>query len=860
MIILYLGIIDRYILEKTGNTIFLGGSNWNSGGDQIDRFIEEGIWENGYDDRYLKDVNTIKENGVLIFKSTFPHQNGENYLRVKAIDTVLKNHNDGRKLDVNWYRLGEYIDIENFGYYTHTIDTISPHDISVIFNKINEKIDLNKIINDLLHIYDKEEKIPILDSDVITGDDYLSISGDVNALARIITSNRFIPPLAIALFGEWGSGKSFFMEKLKNKITSLSNSPIENYENGICHIHFNAWSYLDANLWASIATRIFEGLYDYIDNNYPSKDEKDKIKEKLNKKITLLENKNEFFEREKMNAKKEKDRLEKERNKLKKEKNEKENEIEKTTLKALIGKGIKELKIPEEINKILKNNNFDTYISDDLKEDPSLILDELKKNGTFFKDFLSFKNLKWSWITLSITLLLIVFIVPSLDLFSSITSLIPQSILSNIAIAIPLIKQYSSTYNKFKPVINGLQKINKEYQNKIEECKLTYQELLQTNHLEVINLTKKIDTYNSNIYKISNEIIDIENKLSNSLATITLHNFIKDKNKDIVYKKHLGLVSLIRKDFETLSNIFRDSKEESNLKGFNPLNRIVLYIDDLDRCKENRVVEVLEAVNLLMAFPLFVVVVGVDPKWVKIALEEKYKSQFIKEEKTTEEKTNNYLEKIFQIPLHLKIANDGEIKKMLHKLNLEQEDVDEKKEQMNPKPSEEKNDVKTFEINGTEEERINTTSKTTNIEELNNVEHLKISKNEIKALQDFSSLIGSNPRIIKRFTNIYKIIKAHDTINLDKSEKNYISVMFLIALSIGKYKNDIYFKLTKMLSNSELIDKKSIKESIKESINECSKGGKLIAEFSKTPSYEKIENIELNQLKKYYKLTDRFKF
>ncbi len=44
------------------------------------------------------------------------------------------------------------------------------------------------------------------------------------------------------------------------------------------------------------------------------------------------------------------------------------------------------------------------------------------------------------------------------------------------------------------------------------------------------------------------------------------------------------------------------------------LNRIVLYIDDLDRCPPKRVVEVLQAVHLLLAFELFVVVVGVDAR------------------------------------------------------------------------------------------------------------------------------------------------------------------------------------------------------------------------------------------------------
>jgi hypothetical protein len=44
------------------------------------------------------------------------------------------------------------------------------------------------------------------------------------------------------------------------------------------------------------------------------------------------------------------------------------------------------------------------------------------------------------------------------------------------------------------------------------------------------------------------------------------------------------------------------------------LNRIVLFIDDLDRCDPDRVVKVLEAVYLLLAVKLFVVVVGVDAR------------------------------------------------------------------------------------------------------------------------------------------------------------------------------------------------------------------------------------------------------
>ncbi len=38
------------------------GAMHGAGNDQMWRFIAEGIWENGYEDRYLEDVRAIKKN------------------------------------------------------------------------------------------------------------------------------------------------------------------------------------------------------------------------------------------------------------------------------------------------------------------------------------------------------------------------------------------------------------------------------------------------------------------------------------------------------------------------------------------------------------------------------------------------------------------------------------------------------------------------------------------------------------------------------------------------------------------------------------------------------------------------------
>jgi hypothetical protein len=112
----------------------------------------------------------------------------------------------------------------------------------------------------------------------------------------------------------------------------------------------------------------------------------------------------------------------------------------------------------------------------------------------------------------------------------------------------------------------------------------------------------------------------------------------------------------------------------STEQGVGRVERIILYIDDLDRCPAEKVVDVLQAVHLLLAYPLFVVVVGVDPRWLSHSLTATYAAfkgaetsikgigeASMKGTGTTSidpdlwrTTPQNYLEKIFQIPVSLR--------------------------------------------------------------------------------------------------------------------------------------------------------------------------------------------------------------
>src|SRR6202000_2877421 len=57
----------------------------------------------------------------------------------------------------------------------------------------------------------------------------------------------------------------FFMHKLQERIAILAESGGSMFCRKVLQINFNSWHYSDANLWASLITKIFEDLKEYGD-------------------------------------------------------------------------------------------------------------------------------------------------------------------------------------------------------------------------------------------------------------------------------------------------------------------------------------------------------------------------------------------------------------------------------------------------------------------------------------------------------------------------------------------------------------------------------------------------------------------
>jgi len=82
--------------------------------------------------------------------------------------------------------------------------------------------------------------------------------------------------------------------------------------------------------------------------------------------------------------------------------------------------------------------------------------------------------------------------------------------------------------------------------------------------------------------------------------------------------------------------------------------RLVVFIDDLDRCTPDKVPEVLEAIKLFTTTPRCVYVLGLDHDIVRQGIETKYKFE-------TATEAAEYLEKIVQIPFHLPPLDEGRV-------------------------------------------------------------------------------------------------------------------------------------------------------------------------------------------------------
>lgn len=103
------GTVDLF--DDLNRQFWFVGAMWDGDDDQLDRFLSEGIWQNGHDGMYVEQVTRMKPNDRIAIKASYvrkyglPFPNDDQHvscMRIKAIGTITEATIDGRTVKVEW--------------------------------------------------------------------------------------------------------------------------------------------------------------------------------------------------------------------------------------------------------------------------------------------------------------------------------------------------------------------------------------------------------------------------------------------------------------------------------------------------------------------------------------------------------------------------------------------------------------------------------------------------------------------------------------------------------------------------------------------------------------------------------------
>lgn len=118
------------LFDDPNRQFWFVGAVWGGTEDQTERFFSEGIWQNGYDEKFSDHVKRMKPGDRIAIKASFvkkyglPFDNKEkpvSCMRIKAIGTITEATKDGKTVKVDWTPLAEPKD---WYFYTYRVTVV----------------------------------------------------------------------------------------------------------------------------------------------------------------------------------------------------------------------------------------------------------------------------------------------------------------------------------------------------------------------------------------------------------------------------------------------------------------------------------------------------------------------------------------------------------------------------------------------------------------------------------------------------------------------------------------------------------------------------------------------------------------
>ncbi|MFV0676922.1 P-loop NTPase fold protein [Variovorax sp. tm] len=693
--------------------------------------------------------------------------------------------------------------------------------------------------------------------------DVLGAEREAQAFAALTLSPHFIPPLAIGVFGEWGAGKSFFMRLVHENVKRLADQARAEGTQApllgrVVQIRFNAWHYVDTNLWASLVDHIFTELDRATSTKQRSKSEQ-LFEQLATARELTLESAETLVTR----------RKEQEAAALAVA--ESERRLGEAEHRANLSPERYWEAIKKDFLSRLENSKAELVTAADRLGLSSLEtdirpfaqaleqLEDSRQKATVLADGIKRQLGSW-WMVGCFALACIV--APAViwcahealaNVFirygHDIRGAISEWTVWTSGVLAAGAGVFAEASRRVRNAITVVQSFREKFEKTTAHVLAQPSLDLEEHRKELARLSAEVEEGKSRLAASTERLSQAARDYNTGTGRARLLGFVRARAAGESYVRHLGLVATIRKDFEELSELIaaavesgagasnptsiaseelqaytkrveslisyatadnqqllrpeeqsklRDTSKAKPLEESDSIDRIVLYIDDLDRCQPEKVAEVLQAVHLLLSFKLFVVFVAVDVRWVSRALLKHYPMLDEKSGKDGGATAHDYLEKIFQVPYWVRPMTDGASADFVRDLlaqpqRMGQPSTPSTTFQTPPPagvtqviaPSSVGTRVETLEKSpypvASLKSSVLSEHPVDQLEAL--ASQLELGADERELMVDLAHCAGDSPRRLLRFLNVYQVAKASLRVEHEQAELELL--MTQIAISTG---------------------------------------------------------------------------
>jgi hypothetical protein len=543
----------------------------------------------------------------------------------------------------------------------------------------------------------------VFDNDSSVGRDRMHLKREVESITRLIALRSTSTPLAIAVFGAWGSGKSFFLNRVYEGVAELAAEgaaatagSTSEFHSRIAQVQFNAWHYSENALVPSLVAHIFRNLrVDAVDDDEQELQRRGaalllQVKEK-DEALATAGARYEAAKAQHAQAADDLARLQR--------------ELPSTLRSAqqdVLQRRVDEQRAAGELQRVQERRDGElrhaeraarvsAVLAASAGDDTTGAINSTITEVVGLANDVRTLRTRWAPIALGAVVLVVGFALAAVaqsDAWRWVLGAV-----SAVGAFAALARQWLAKLRRMsdigesvdaataKAVADSTARVNEKFADEIAaaraalastaEARAAAEEKLRNlsdadASSEVAARERDVEAAHDEVLRAQGELDDSRTALDRLSVDDLLAEFLDDQATAGKYESELGVLSQVRNDFERLSRLIaRATADHAAGRGPEPtVSRIVLYIDDLDRCEEKRVVEVIRAVHLLLAFPLFVCVVAADPRWLTQCLEnapgihapesirgddQAFVAQFGRVADPAD-----YIEKIFQLPIWLR--------------------------------------------------------------------------------------------------------------------------------------------------------------------------------------------------------------